>query len=184
MVGKGNPETARMAIYVDQPSFLDDRQKKPFSSESGDLLHHFMSRMGIHSDWYYLDYILKCACPKKMMPKQKAERLQCIEACSKYRFATLQTMPDLKVIVAMGKIALEAFTGNTEIGKFEGCGWEPREPEIRSLGVQKIWVTYSPLYLLEKPAETPDIYGVLWCAAEEAGLKPQETKVPPYKWNV
>ncbi len=184
MVGVGNPETARMAIYMDQPSYMDDRMSKAFSAESGDLLRHFIARMGIHPDFVYFDYILKCHCPKKMMPSTKADRLICIQACSKYRFATLQTMPNLKSIVAMGKIALEAFTGNTEIGKFEDCSWEPREPQIRELGIPHIWVTYSPLYCFEKPAETPSLYRVVWRAAVEAGLNPQETKVPPYKWEV
>lgn len=183
MKGEGNPETARLAVYIDQPTFQDDTRGRPFISEAGELLRYFFARMGIDREAYYLDYSLKCYAGKRM-PSRKNERLVLIEACSKYRFATLQTMPNLKTIVTMGSVSLETFTGNTEVGKFEGMAWMPREPQVRDLGVSEIWVTYSPLYLLEKPAETPTIYRTLWRAAEKAGLEPKETKVPMYKWEV
>lgn len=182
MVGRGNPDTARLVIYLDHPSYMDDIRGKPFITDAGDLLRHFIARMGIDQQFVYMDYVLKCFAPKKMIPSQKADRLICIQACSKYRFATLQTMPNLKSIVAMGRMSLEAFTGNSEMKNFEGCAWEPREFQIRDLGIQKIWIAYSPNYAFEKPAETPDLYRVIWCAAEEAGLNPTETKVPPFKW--
>lgn len=181
MKGRGNSDEARMIIYVDQPAYMDDVRSRPFITEVGDLLRHFIARMGIDPMFVYYDYILKCYGGKKI-PTQKAERLVCIQACSKYRFATLQTIPNLKSIVVMGKIGLEAFTGNSEIGKFEGCSWECREPEVRDLNIQHVWVTYSPHYVFEKPAETPELYRVIWCAAVEAGLNPKETKVPPFKW--
>ena len=93
-------------------------------------------------------------------------------------------MPNLKAIVTMGKIALEAFTGNSELKGFEGMSWGAKEIEVRSKGVEQIWVTYNPTYLSEKPAETPEVYRVLWRAAQAAGLTPKETKVPPYDWDV
>lgn len=183
IVGRGRAETARLAIFVDQPSWMDDQRNRPFVSQAGDLLFHFIDRMGIHRDYVWLDYVLKCAAGKHV-PKQKSERLQCIEACSKYRFATLQTMPNLKSIVAMGRIALEAFTGNSELAKFEGMSWHAAEVGVRNCGVERIWVTYNPNYLLEKYAETPEVYRVLWKAAEEAGLQPKETKVKPFNWDL
>lgn len=181
--GIGNQEEARLGIFLDQPNWMDDKRNKPFVSEPAELLYHFIDRMGIDRKFVWLDYVLKCAAGKQV-PSRKAERLQCIEACSKYRFATLQTLPNLKAIVSMGRIALEAFTGNSELAKFEGMSWTPNESQVRDCGVGAIWVTYNPSYLLEKPAETPEVYRVIWRAAESAGLQPKETKVKPYKWNL
>jgi uracil-DNA glycosylase family 4 len=181
--GVGTAEDAVLAIFVDQPNWMDDQRRRPFVSESADLIRHFIDRMGIPQSKVWLDYVLKCGAGKQV-PSQKSERLQCIEACSKYRFATLQMIPNLKSIVTMGRIALEAFTGNSELAKFEGMSWGATEPTIRDLGIDKIWVTYNPVYLLEKPAETPEVYRVLWRAAEAAGLQPKETKVKPYPWDL
>lgn len=181
--GKGNAETAVLAIFVDQPSWMDDQRRESFVSDPAKLLWHFIDRMGINRDCVWLDYVLKCGAGKGV-PTRKAERAVCIEACSKYRFATLQTLPQLKAIVTMGKIALEAFTGNTELKNFEGCAWWPSEPAVRDTGVNKVWVTYNPAYCKEKPAETPEVYRVIWRAAESAGLKPKETKVEPFDWDL
>lgn len=175
-----------MAVFVDQPTWMDDMRNRPFVSSSGDLLKHFIARMGIHPDYVYLDYTVKCGAGK-FIPKQKSDRLVCIEACSKYRFATLQMMPNLKSIVAMGRLSLEAFTGNSELARFEGMAWGASEPRVRDTGVDKIWVTYNPSYLLPpqgKPAETPEVYRVLWRAAEAAGLQPKETTVKPFNWDL
>lgn len=180
--GTGNAEEARLAIFIDQPSWMDDQRRRPFVSDSAELIYHFIDRMGLDRNHVWLDYVLKCAAGKRV-PSRKAERLQCIEACSKYRFATLQTMPNLKAIVTMGKVSLEAFTGNTELKNFEGMSWGANEPQVRDVGVNQIWVTYNPNYLLEKPAETPEVYRVIWKAAIAAGLQPKETKVKPYNWD-
>lgn len=181
--GLGNTETAKLAIFVDQPSWMDDQRNRPFVSESASLILHFIDRMGLNRDDVWLDYVLKCAAGKQV-PSKKSDRLQCIEACSKYRFATLQTLPQLKAIVIMGKISLEAFTGNTELKNFEGMSWGANEPQVRDCGVSQVWVTYNPNYLLEKPAETPEVYRVIWRAAIAAGLQPKETQVKPFNWDL
>lgn len=182
MPSVGNQFEARMAIYVDQPSWMDDQRNRSFISDSAELIWHFIDRMGINRELVFLDYVLKCAAGKQV-PGRKSDRLVCIQACSKYRFATLQAIPNLKNIVAMGQIALEAFTGNTELKNFEGMSWPVSELSVRAAGVEKVWCTYNPNYLLEKPAEVPEVYRVIWRAAEAAGLSPVETKVKPFNWD-
>lgn len=183
LVGRGNADEARLALFVDQPSWMDDQRNHSFVSQSGDLLFHFIDRMGIDRKYVWLDYVIKCGVGS-MMPSKKSERLQCLEACSKYRFATLQTIPNLKAIVTLGKVALEAFTGNSELKNFAGMSWPASEPAVRDCGIDRIWVTYNPNYVLEKPAETPEVYRVIWRAAEAAGLQPKETKVKPFNWEL
>lgn len=183
MVGRGDQWNARLVIFVDQPTWMDDMRNRPFVSQSGELLLHFIDRMGIDRKYVWFDYVIKCGVGS-MMPKQKSERLKCLEACSKYRFGTLQTMPNLKAVVTMGRVALEAFTGNSELKNFVGMSWQATEPAVRDCGIDRVWVTYNPLYLLEKPAETPEVYRVIWRAAEAAGLQPRETKIKPFNWEL
>lgn len=182
--GLGDPDTAALAIFVDAPMWTDDRAARPFVSDGGQLLLNLLGRMSlpIESGKVYLDYILKCGAGKKM-PKQKCDRLKCIEACSFYRFATLQNMPNLKRIVGMGKITLEAMTGASEMGEFVEESWTPREIELRQY-TPHVWMTYSPAYGIEKPAEIPSIYRVLFKAAEEAGLDPKPNlSYPHFNWD-
>jgi uracil-DNA glycosylase len=94
-----------------------------------------------------------------------------LEACSYYRVATLQQIRP-RAIVAMGAIAVEAFTGSNELKNFEGARWTPSEPFVREL-VEGVWACYSPAYPLQDPAASVGIYRTLFSAAEEAGLNPQ-----------
>ena len=180
--GKGDLDTAKLAIFTDAPAYLDDVRHRPYVSDGAQILEYMLARMGLDliRD-VRLDYTLKCYAGKKL-PSKKRDRLVCIEACSTYRIATLQAMPNLKTIMAMGRTSLEAFNGSSELSAFAEECWTPREPSVRELGVRHIWVSYSPLYLIEKPAESPEVYRTLWKAAEEAGLNPTTTKVPPIAW--
>lgn len=180
--GMGCEDSARLAIFVDYPNFLEDKRGRAFVSEANELLKYLLARMGLTEKDYVLSYTL-CCCPGKKLPGKKAERYKCIEACSEYRFATLQNMPNLKAIVAMGKTSSEAFTHRSEIGDTEGCDWFAMETQVRDLGIDNIWVSYSMGYLMEKAGETPSVYRVLWQAALQAELNPTETKLPPYDWK-
>lgn len=179
--GLGNRDTAQLAIFCDAPMWDDDMRRKPFVSRAGEILLNLLGRMSLTTEQVYLDYIVKCWSGKKM-PKQKAERLQCVEACSFYRFATLQNMPNLKKIVGMGTLSLEALTGSSEMKHFEGESWTPREVELRQFG--EVWITYSPAYLDEKPAEIPNVYRIIYTAAQQAGLDPRPNlSYPHLNWD-
>lgn len=181
--GSGDLGLAKLAIFVDQPNFMDDKRGRYFVSEGADLLRYLLARMGLKPTDYYLAYTL-CCCAGKKLPGKKAERLAVVQSCTEYRLATLQNMPNLKAIVALGAVSSEAFTHRTAIGETEGCDWFAMENGVRELGVENIWVAYSMAYLFEKPSETPSVYRVLWKAAEQAGLNPTETKLQPYNWNI
>lgn len=159
----------------------DTLRGRPFVSRAGEILLNLLGRMSLTTEQVYLDYTVKCWAGKKM-PKQKCDRLVCIEACSYYRFATLQNMPNLRKIVGMGSLTLEAITGSTEMKHFEGESWTPREIELRQWG--EVWITYSPAYLEEKPAEIPNVSRIIWTAAQEAGLEPRvNLEYPHLAWD-
>lgn len=181
--GLGNPDTARLVILVGEPTYQDDLQRRSFVSDGAAILKNLFLRMSVDIETdVYFDYCVKCY-GGKHMPKQKAERLACYEACSTYRFATLQNMPNVGAVVAMGKLAVEATIGVSELKHFEGESWTPSELDMRR-HVPHVWVTYSPAYLLEKPAEIPNVYRVLFTAAAEAGLNPKPNLTAPhYVWD-
>lgn len=161
--------------------FDDDMRRKPFVSRAGQILLNLLGRMSLSTEEVYLDYIVKCWAGKRM-PKQKCDRLVCIEACSKYRFATLQNLPNLRKIVGMGTLSLEALIGSSEMKHFEGESWTPRELELRQYG--EVWITYSPAYLDEKPAEIPNVYRIIFTAAQQAGLDPRPNLEHPHlSWD-
>lgn len=169
--GSGRRDSAKLAIFCDNPLYMDDVRGRAHMSDGGLLLQALLKRMSLNLETdVRLDYIVKCY-PGKAMPSKKRDRLAIIEACSNYRFATLQSMPNLAACVGMGRLCLEAFNGSTEIGKFEGESWWPHEALVKAR-LHHVWYTYSPHYLIEKPAETPGVYRILWTAAVEAGLKP------------
>lgn len=173
---------ARLAIFLDAPSIVEDRRGKGLVSESAEFLKWLLNRMSVSTQDVYVDYVLKCYHKPNKNVGKKAFRAQMLEACSVYRFATLQRIKP-KAIIAMGTIACEAFTGSSEIGEYEGARWTSNEPRVREI-VDAVWISYAPAYALESPAESVGIYRTLFAAAKEAGLKPKlNTKIPLYDYG-
>lgn len=168
--GEGSLDAA-LCIYLDAPTIVEDRRKKSLVAEAAVYLRWLLRRMSVDPEDVYIDYVLKCyPKPNKTFGK-KAFRAEMIEACSVYRIATLQQIKP-KEIIAMGTTACEAFTGSTEIKSYEGTFWTPNEPRVREI-VKRVWISYSPAYALEAPAESVGIYRTLFAAAEAAKLKPK-----------
>lgn len=174
---------ARLAIFLDAPTIVEDRRKKPFVAEAAAFLRWLLRRMSVDPQKVYMDYVLKCYPKPNKNFSKKAFRQEMLEACSYYRVATLQQLKP-KAILAMGKTACEAFTGHEKVGEYAGARWTPNEPAIREL-VDGVWICYSPAYALEDHAESVGIYRTIFAAAEEAGLKPKlNTKIPLYDFGV
>lgn len=170
----GGSRDAALMVYLDAPNVVEDRRGKGLVSDAADFLKWLLLRMSIGTDKVYVDYVLKCfPKPNKNFGK-KAFRQQYIEACSVYRFATLQQIKP-KAVIAMGATACEAFVGSEKVANFEGTFWTPLEPRVREI-VDSVWITYSPAYALQDPAESVTIYRTLFAAAIQAGLNPKLNK--------
>lgn len=178
--GRGGGE-ASILIFLDAPNELEDRRGRGCVSDGVEWLMWAFRRMSIPPEEYYIDYVIKC-CPKRNKNfTKKAYRQAMIEACSYYRFATLQRIQPA-VIVAMGGKACEAFVGQDHVSAFEGTHWLPWEPEVREV-VPTVWVTYSPAYALQDPAESVGIFRTLWLAAIAADLKPKIADITPFDYG-
>lgn len=178
----GGGGTAPLVVFLDSPTLVEDSRHRGFVSDGAELVRWMFRRMSLKNSDVYVDYVLKCYTGKDKTIGRKAYRQEMIEACSVYRFATLQTIKP-KAIVAMGSKACEAFIGSEKVGNYEGTHWIPTEPAVREY-VPHIWVTYSPFYALEKPAESVTIYRTLFRAAEDAGLQPTlDENVTPFDYG-
>lgn len=178
--GRGEKD-APLLILLDAPGIIEDKRGRSFVSEGSEYLDFLMSKMSVPREKYYLDYILKCY-PKPCKEfGRKAPRQQMIEACSTYLIATLQFLKP-KVIVLMGTIACETAMGKEKVSEFEGTKWIPNDPLFRNF-VDRVWITYNPAYGIQDPSETVGIYRTLFCAAEEAKLKPHWNPTPKFDYG-
>jgi len=179
---KGRGETdAPLLILLDAPGMVEDRRRRSFVSEGAEFLDFLMSKMSIPRSAYYLDYILKCYPKPCKAFGRKAPRQAMIEACSTYLIATLQLLKP-KAIVLMGTTACEMAMGNEKVGQFEGASWTSRDPIFREF-VPSVWITYSPAYGIQDPAEAVGIYRTLYHAAITAGLHPKWDSKPSFNYG-
>lgn len=175
---------ARLAIYADHPGYMDDRRGHSFVSDPGQLLKWMLRRMSIPMEKVYLDYVLKCY-PGKKVPGKKPERLVCIQQCDRFRIATLQTLFP-REIIAFGGLSLEAFCGHAmqNLKQYANAYWPPRDPRIAQI-VNRVWIGYSTGYPIQAPGEAHTQFGLLWMAAEAAGLNPViNENVQPFKFPI
>lgn len=179
--GRGG-DAASILIFLDSPNAIEDKRGRGCVSDGVEWLFWAFRRMSIPPEEFYVDYILKCHPGRNKNFGKKPYRQVMVEACSYYRIATLQQIAP-RVVVAMGGKACEAFVGQDKVSAFEGTQWTPWEPAVRNV-VSSVWVTYSPAYALQDPAESVGIFRTLWFAAVEAGLKPKiNDKVIPYDYG-
>lgn len=178
--GKGESKGGLM-VFTDYPDYFADRARKGYALDVGKILDWMFVRMSVDPrESVRYEYTLRCYA-QKTLPTTKANRYACIQECNSYRFATIaKTKP--KAIATLGQVSLEAFTGRTRVKDSNGLNIPVNEGIVRR-HVQHVWVGYSIQYILLSPSETPDLFRVLWYAAQEAGLKPKlNPTVPPFVW--
>lgn len=170
----------KLVIFSDHPDYFADNSGKPYALEAGKILDWFLARMRVDRNDVAYEYTLRCY-PKKL-PTTKAARATLIEECSTYRFATIAKLRP-RAAVGLGQTTLEAFTGHTRIGDYQGRPIPCWEGIVRDY-IDKIWIGYSLNYILAYPSDTPSVFRTIFRAAEAAGLKPQlNPSVPPFHWK-
>lgn len=180
---KGKGETyGTMTVFTDFPDYFATRARRAYALDVGRFLDWMFERMSINPRLINYEYTLRCYA-QKTLPTTKAGRLVCIQECNQYRFAIVAKQRP-KAIVTLGQVSLEAFTGRTKLKDNNGLQVPTNELIIsRRCGIEHIWCGYSVQYALMSPSESPDMFRVLWYAAEEAGLKPKlNPSVTPFQW--
>jgi DNA polymerase len=142
--GVGNPNADLMFIG-EAPGRDEDLQGEPFVGRAGQLLTDIIKAMTLGRDDVYIANVVKCRPPENRNPEPDE-----LDACRPY----LRRQVDLiqpKVIVTLGKFALQSLTGKTfSISAIRGQ-WLDYE------GV-KVMPTYHPAYLLRTPSAKKDVW--------------------------
>lgn len=120
----------------------EDLEGYPFIGKSGTLLREALVDAGV--DKFVMTNICRCRPPKNRTPMQEE-----IDACLPYLYEDIAKMPNLKLIVACGNIALRALTGQQKITKVSGEEWELEHDGKK----YKLMPVVHPAYVLLNPVE-------------------------------
>jgi len=134
--GRGNPN-AEILFLAQAPGEMEDDLGEALIGPSGQLLEYAIKTAGITS--YYLDNVVRCWPPGNRTPTA-AE----MKTCSIYIEEVIDRMPNLKMIVALGNIALRYLTGKMKIMSRAG------NPESHQIGDRTMMILpcYHPAFIL------------------------------------
>ena len=158
--GTGHPR-AHWLIVGEAPGEQEDVLGEPFVGESGQLLDRMLWALGLTRETseapdparqVYLANTLKCRPPGNRNPTAQE-----LAACQPYLERQV-TLVQPRVILAMGRFAVQALLGSSEpLGRLRGRVHDWR-------GVPLV-VTYHPAYLLRQPADKARAWEDLCLAA-------------------
>jgi uracil-DNA glycosylase len=151
--GVGDPQPDWL-IVGEAPGEQEDLQGEPFVGQAGKLLDNMLRALGVdRSRKVYIANVLKCRPPGNRNPEPEE-----VARCEPFLRRQVELLQP-KIIVAMGRFAVQSLLGTTEpIGKLRG-----RVHEYR--GVPLV-VTYHPAYLLRNLPEKAKAWADLCLALE------------------
>lgn len=150
---KGDPLSS-LCFVGEAPGEEEDAQGLPFVGDSGKLLDKQIAAMREYAAAQgitfpadpYVCNVLKCRPPGNKLLKDGSD----IAACCEHLWVQLRTLPNLRVIVALGKTAAQTtICTKAAIGALRGTSYEQRSDR----DAHRLFVvpTYHPAYLLRQP---------------------------------
>ena len=129
-------EKAEWLLVGEAPGAEEDRLGEPFVGQAGRLLDQMLLSIGLkRGENVYIANVLKCRPPGNRNPEPDE-----VAKCSPHLLRQIELIRP-KLIVAMGRFAVQALLGTSEpIGKLRGRAHD-------YLGIPLV-VTYHPAYLL------------------------------------
>jgi DNA polymerase len=132
--GAGNPE-AQIMFIGEAPGKKEDETGQPFVGSSGRILDNIFANINIKREDIYLTNICKCRPPKNRDPLPE-EIAQCWPWLEK-QIAII----DPKIIIPLGKYALNCFLPDAKISQVHG---KVLEIAISKIGKRKIFPIHHP----------------------------------------
>ncbi len=111
--GEGNPD-ADVLFIGEAPGFYEDRERRPFVGRAGQLLDKLMGEIGLRREDVYITNIVKRRPPNNRDPEPGE-----LEAYRKYLPEQIRIIAP-KVIVAVGRFAMNFFLPTAQISKDHG----------------------------------------------------------------
>lgn len=153
--GTGNPNADLMFIG-EAPGRDEDLKGEPFVGRAGQLLTDIIKAMKLSREDVYIANVIKCRPPENRNPEPDE-----LEMCRPY----IRTQVELikpRVIVTLGKFALQSLTGKASISAARGA-WTDYE------GI-RVMPTYHPAYLLRTPSAKKDVWNDMKKVMTELGI--------------
>ncbi|GAC1402449.1 MAG: uracil-DNA glycosylase [Thermoanaerobaculia bacterium] len=154
--GTGNPDADLMFIG-EAPGRDEDLKGEPFVGRAGQLLTDIIKAMQLSRDDVYIANVIKCRPPENRNPE--ADEL---EMCRPYIRTQIELIKP-RVIVTLGKFALQSLTGKTNAISSARGQWTEFE------GI-RVMPTYHPAYLLRTPSAKKDVWNDMKKVMAELGI--------------
>ncbi len=143
MKTSGNLDS-QILICGEAPGQQEDEDGIPFVGKSGQVLRDALKTAGIVD--FAITNICRCRPPNNRTPTPEE-----IKICSLYTIDEINVgLPNLKLIVPVGNVALRAFTGKQGITRVSGEEW--------TWGDFKLMPLVHPRYVLENQLETDKFF--------------------------
>ena len=154
--GVGNPNADLMFIG-EAPGRDEDIQGKPFVGRAGQLLTDIIKAMKLTRDDVYIANVIKCRPPENRNPEPDE-----LDACRPFIKRQIE-MIQPKVIVTLGKFALQSLTGRSYAVSAARGQWTEYD------GI-KVMPTYHPAYLLRTPSAKKEVWQDMKKVMAELGI--------------
>lgn len=132
--GEGNTG-AEIMFIGEGPGENEDKQGKPFVGAAGKFLDEMIGMIGKKRSEVFITNILKCRPPGNRDPMPEE-----VEACWPWLLEQIKMIKP-KLIVLLGRHAMERFLPNQKISKIHGTALRR---EIAGIGKQVFYVLYHP----------------------------------------
>ena len=142
--GVGNPDADLMFIG-EAPGRDEDLKGEPFVGRAGQLLTDIIKAMKLTRGDVYIANVVKCRPPENRNPEPDE-----LDACRPYIRRQVELIKP-KVIVTLGKFALQSLTGTAHAVSAARGVWTDYN------GV-RVMPTYHPAYLLRTPSAKKDVW--------------------------
>jgi uracil-DNA glycosylase family 4 len=153
--GTGNPNADLMFIG-EAPGRDEDLKGEPFVGRAGQLLTDIIKAMKLSREDVYIANVIKCRPPENRNPEPDE-----LEMCRPY-IRTQVGLIKPRVIVTLGKFALQSLTGKASVSAARGQ-WTEYE------GI-RVMPTYHPAYLLRTPSAKKDVWNDMKKVMTELGI--------------
>ena len=132
--GEGSPK-AEIFFIGEAPGAEEDKQGRPFVGASGKFLSQMLEAINLKREDVFIANVLKCRPPanRDPMPEEAA-------ACWPWLLEQIKAIKP-KLIVPLGRHAMERFLPNQKISQIHGTAVRREIPEV---GKQVFYVLYHP----------------------------------------
>lgn len=137
VAGEGNPK-AKVMFVGEAPGYNEDKLGRPFVGRAGELLDRILLRHGLQRKEVYITNVVKHRPPDNRTPMKDE-----IRACLPYLLQQIKAV-NPKVIVPLGRYALEVFVKDKTISEIHGQPFK--------VGNRVIFPLYHPAAALRSSA--------------------------------